>query len=244
MRHQASPSPSVTLRYCTHHQAQGKETATHASPSFSRPLLRLTDAMSSMCRCPGWYTRCCLWGCCPWGPGCDTGLPPRGAGPVPPPVPLRPFRGGILENRFRVAVLDLQECAYADRAQIGNGAWSLIRRLVNSDLDCGVGRTLTQITRGASGARSRCVAPITIIACRHIARLRYLVHLPPEFQFAFQRLAASTALNAIMRPALGYISTIWVLQLDLLRFSTGCCAGAPTTRPNRGRAEPFPPSHP
>ena len=31
--------------------------ATHASPSFSNPLLRLTDAMSSKCLFPGSYTR-------------------------------------------------------------------------------------------------------------------------------------------------------------------------------------------
>lgn len=65
-------------------RARMRNPGTYASPSLSRPLLRLTDGMSSMCRFPGSYVLCCGGA--------------RAGGP-PPPRPRPPLLGNPLLPR-------------------------------------------------------------------------------------------------------------------------------------------------
>ncbi len=82
-----TPPPPQRRRRCVHARASHSggtralqvvfvnETVTYASPSLSKPLLRLTDGMSSMCRFPGSYVLCCGGARAPWVVG--GGPPPR-----------------------------------------------------------------------------------------------------------------------------------------------------------------------
>lgn len=74
------------------------KTGTYASPSLSRPLLRLTDGMSSMCRFPGSYVLCCAGGARAWA-----------GGGGPPPRPRPPLLGNPLLPRG----FDIVCCVFA-----------------------------------------------------------------------------------------------------------------------------------